>query len=115
MGCLTANIRLVSKPCVINVGLMNEPYLINTTLLNTPLKINTSLNNEDYNIHIGLLNPTIKTSIRNLSDGLKVRLGIVCAPNTEAFIRLSPDVLWFFSEKDILDVNVISNIEWIVK
>lgn len=115
MGCLSTNIRLLSTPCVINVGLVNKPYLINTSLLNEPYMVDARLKNEDYNIHFSLLNPDVIASIEKVSDGLKVSLGVVCTPNKEAYINLSPNVLWFFSENDVLDVNVTSNIKWIVK
>lgn len=52
-------------------------------------------------ISVTKINPDLVISIMpKMPFELKAKFSIVCAPNKEAFIRLSPDVLWFFSEND---------------
>lgn len=57
----------------------------------------------------------LRVTIGRVGTGLSARIGLVCTPNTDIYLRVNPNTLWFFKENEILDVNVISNINWIVK
>lgn len=57
----------------------------------------------------------IRATISRVGAGLSIRIGLVCTPNTDVYLRVNPNTLWFFKENEILDVDVISNINWIVK
>jgi hypothetical protein len=57
----------------------------------------------------------LRATISRVGAGLSARIGIVCTINTDIYLRVNPNTLWFFKENEILDVNVISNINWIVK
>lgn len=93
MGCLNANIGVIYQPLDVGISLLDK-----------------------VTISVIKINPNLVISImQKMPFGLKAKLSVVCTTNNDVYIRLSPNVLWFFDEKDILDVNVISNIEWIVK
>lgn len=75
---------------------------------------------------VGLDNFGIQGSVNLLATGIKGvvemgtvamqgSVGIICTPNTDVYLRVTPQTLWFFKENEILDVDVISNIKWIVK
>lgn len=65
------------------------------------------------NISLANKHPTV--TISRVGEGLKVNIGIVCTPNTGAYIKVSPKTLWFFSEGETHSVDVVSNTRWIVK
>lgn len=65
--------------------------------------------------NVGLVNKHLSATINKVSEGLKANIGVVCTPNTDAYIKVSPNILWFLNEHEILDVGVMSNIKWIVK
>jgi hypothetical protein len=79
------------------------------------LKASVALIGERLAANVGLSNDGIKASIGLVGERLKANVGIICTPHTDIYIRVSPDVLWFFKEGEILDVDVVSNIKWIVK
>lgn len=64
--------------------------------------------------NIGLADVRLVATISRVGSGLKANIGLVCTPNTEVYLRVTPDVLWFF-QAETLDVEVASNIKWIVK
>lgn len=64
---------------------------------------------------ISLSDETLVAAISRISQGLEATIGIVCTPNTDVYIRVNPKTLWFFTEHEVLDVDVMSNIKWIVK
>lgn len=65
------------------------------------------------NISLANKHPTV--IINRVGEGLKVNIGIVCTPNTDVYIKVSPKVLWFFSEGETHSVDVVSNTRWTVK
>lgn len=78
------------------------------------------------NINITKVNPVVAASVSRLGEPLNVMIGrlgqsmkanvsLVCSPNTDAYIRVTPKTLWLFTENDVANVEVFSNIKWIVK
>ena len=61
------------------------------------------------------LGSKLMATASKLNGGLKVNIGLICTPNAEAYIKVTPEILWFFNEHDVQYVDVISNIKWIVK
>lgn len=64
---------------------------------------------------VGIVDIRMKGAVGILDTSIKGKVGIICTPNTEVYLRVTPDVLWFFTENETKDVNVTSNIQWIVK
>lgn len=92
MGCLRANVELLTSR--IDVSLEKIGGITGTCrLLTKPLVI----------------------LIRGATNGLKVSLGIVCTPKVDNYIRVKPTILWFSKSSETLDVEVSSNVKWIVK
>lgn len=57
----------------------------------------------------------LKATIVRVGVNINANIGLICTPNTDVYVKVSPNTLWFFNENEILDVDVMSNIKWIVK
>ena len=64
---------------------------------------------------VGIADTRICGKVGHLDTSIKGSVGIICTINTDVYLRVTPQTLWFFKENEILDVDVISNIKWIVK
>ena len=79
------------------------------------LKATISRADSGLSANIGLAEKPISVVVGRVGANLSAKVGLVCTPNTDVYIRVNPNVLWFFTENEILDVDVMSNIKWIVK
>ena len=79
------------------------------------LRISVSRIGGNINATIGLTEEPLRISVSRIGGNINATIGLVCTPNTDVYVRVDPNTLWFFKENEILDVNVISNIKWIVK
>lgn len=103
-SCLSARISRVGNALNANIGLTDERLIATVSIIDGGLKAN-----------IGIVDEYLVATISRIGGNLKANVGIICTPNTDVYIKVNPTTLWFFTENDILDVDVISNIQWIVK
>ena len=64
---------------------------------------------------VSLLENGLTAAVNVIGEGLKANIGLVCTPNTDIYIRVKPTILWFSKSSETLDVEVSSNVKWIVK
>lgn len=93
MGCVTANIGSTGGCLTAKISRVGKG-----------IKANVQLADEH-----------LIATINRVGKGLKANIGLICTPNSEAYIKVTPEVLWFFKENENLNVDVMSNIKWIVK
>lgn len=64
---------------------------------------------------VSSIDEPLKATIGRIGANINANIGLICTPNTDVYVRVSPNTLWFFKENEILDVDVMSNVKWIVK
>lgn len=64
---------------------------------------------------VSSIDEPLKVTIRRVGANINGNIGLICTPNTDVYVKVSPNTLWFFKEGEILDVDVMSNVKWIVK
>ena len=57
----------------------------------------------------------LKGSVGLVDTQIRGTVGIICTPNTGVYLRITPTTIWLLEDIDTADVDVITNIEWIVK
>lgn len=66
-------------------------------------------------VAVSIIDEPLKATIGRVGANINAKIGLICTPNTDVYVRVSPNTLWFFKENEILDVDVMSNVKWIVK
>lgn len=62
---------------------------------------------------VGLAGKQMRGSVGMLDTGIKGKVGIICTPNTEIYLRVTPEVLWLAPDTDE-QFNIESNTSWII-
>lgn len=104
MGCINANITIVGAGLSATISAAEAP------LRATIGRVGAGLS-----AIVSSIDEPLKATIGRVGANINVNIGLICTPNTDVYLKVTPDTLWFFKENEILDVNVISNIHWIVK
>lgn len=104
LGCLKAAIGRVGAGLSATVSSIDEPLKAAIGRVGVGLSAAISITDEP-----------LKATIGRVGANINAKIGLICTPNTDVYIRVSPDTLWFFKEDEILDVDVMSNVKWIVK
>ena len=58
------------------------------------------------------LGSKLMATASKLNGGLKVNIGLICAPNTEVYLRVTPEVIWLTPDTMSADFVVRSNTKW---
>jgi hypothetical protein len=79
------------------------------------ISVNISLVDNAIVAKARLVNQPLIATISKVNDGLKVNIGLVCMPNTEVYLRVTPKVIWLTPDTTSADFMVRSNTKWIIE
>lgn len=115
MGCINANIGSQYGHLNATIGRVGAGLSATIFTAEEPLRATIGRVDAGLSATISTAEEPLKATIGRVGANINVNIGLICTPNTDVYVRVSPDTLWFFKENEILDVDVISNIHWIVK
>lgn len=95
-------------------------------ILNTDIKGTVGLSAKPINGSVGVLNISFKGitgfsgkpicgSIGALDTSINGKVGIICTPNTDAYLFVEPEVIWLTPDIMSADFVVKSNTKWIIE
>lgn len=99
-GCLSARISRVGNTLNANIGLADERLVATISRLSGGLKAN-----------IGIVDESLIATIGRIGGNLKANVGIICTPNSEIYLRVTPEVLWLAPDTDE-QFDIESNTSW---
>lgn len=114
MVCISAKVS-VGKCLKATISRVDSGLTATTNLAGERLRATIGRYGDDLSASVRLASMPMSAIIGRIGGNLNAQIGLICTPNTEAYIKVTPEVLWFFTENDILNVDVMSNIKWIVK
>lgn len=76
------------------------------------ISVNISLVDNAIAAKAWLVNQPLIANISKVNEGLKVNIGLVCTPNTEVYLRVTPDIIWLTSDTMSQEFIVKSNTNW---
>ena len=83
--------------CNHSIGCLN----VTTTLLNKGLSVNAKRCGDELILHAS-----------RIGNGLNVICNVVCSVNKDAYLRVSPDVVWLTPDMLSGEFDIYSNVIW---